>query len=138
LLLSDGVVSHVCAVNLFDGSTSLHRAVESGDNVPLVKVLLAADKTCINIQNDAGLSPLHLACKLGRKKVLEHLLVSIPHRCHPRYCCQMSSLSLLSWPSSVFSSFIIILIASVIFIIISCCYNHHCHKYHHYHHHLSL
>ena len=74
---ADGLVSHVCAVNLFDGSTALHRAMEFGDNCQLVKVLMAADKTCINIQNDEGLSPLHLACKLGRKKVIELLLVSM-------------------------------------------------------------
>ena len=73
---ADGLVSHVCAVNLFDGSTALHRAVEFGDNCQLVKALVTADKTCINIQNDKGLSPLHLACQLGRKKVIQLLLVS--------------------------------------------------------------
>ncbi|XP_070186884.1 ankyrin-1-like isoform X2 [Littorina saxatilis] len=75
-IFHDGLVSHVCAVNLYDGSTPLHRAVEHGDNLQLVKLLLTADKTCINIQNNAGLSPLHLACKLGRKKVIELLLAS--------------------------------------------------------------
>ena len=74
---ADGLVSHVCAVNLFNGSTALHRAIEFGDNCQLVKALVVADKTCVNTQNDHGLSPLHLACKLGRKKVIELLLVSV-------------------------------------------------------------
>nr|KAG5709649.1 hypothetical protein BaRGS_027674 [Batillaria attramentaria] len=74
-IFHDGLVSHVCAVNLTDGNTALHRAVEHADNHQMVKVLLEADPTCIAIQNDLGLSPLHLACKLSRKKVIEQLLM---------------------------------------------------------------
>ncbi|KAL5005602.1 hypothetical protein ScPMuIL_016760 [Solemya velum] len=71
----DGLVSHVCAVNPFDGCTPLHRALEGGDNSQVVYVLLFSDASCINTQNTDGLTPLHLACKLGRKKSLEKLLM---------------------------------------------------------------
>ena len=75
--ISDGIVSHVCAVNLFDGNTPLHRTIEGGDNPAIVSALLEADPAVINMQNDAGMTAVHLACKLGRKKVLEKLLVGI-------------------------------------------------------------
>lgn len=77
VLSSDGITSHVCAVSLSNGSTALHRAIEHGDDYQAAKLLLTADSTCLNLQNDAGLTPLHLACKLGRKKVIELLLVGI-------------------------------------------------------------
>ncbi|XP_067685629.1 serine/threonine-protein phosphatase 6 regulatory ankyrin repeat subunit B-like isoform X2 [Haliotis asinina] len=70
----DDTISHVSAVNLFDGCTSLHRTIEGGDNIQIVKALLAEDASCLNVQNDAGLSPLHLACLSGRKKTIEILL----------------------------------------------------------------
>ncbi|KAK3598963.1 hypothetical protein CHS0354_024634 [Potamilus streckersoni] len=70
----DGIVSHVCAKNLFDGCTPLHRAVEGGDNSDLVLALVETDRVCLNMQSDAGLTAVHLACKLGRKKVLAKLL----------------------------------------------------------------
>lgn len=73
-IFHDGLISHVCAVSQQDGSTALHRTVEHGDNYQMVKVLLAADPSCVNIQNNAGLSALHLACKLGRKKIIEQLV----------------------------------------------------------------
>lgn len=75
-IFHDGLISHVCAVNLHDGSTALHRVVEHADNSQMVKLLTTADPTCINLQTDSGLSPLHLACRLGRKKVLEQLLAT--------------------------------------------------------------
>lgn len=71
----DGIVSHVCAVNLFDGNTPLHCAIEGGDYVDIAIALFAADGAIINMQNDAGLTPAHLACKLRRKKILEKLLM---------------------------------------------------------------
>lgn len=74
----------MCAVNLFDGSTALHRAIEHGDDYQAVRQLLIADPACLNLQNSRGLSPLHLACKLGRKKVIEMLLVSTAHE---NSCC---------------------------------------------------
>jgi ankyrin repeat protein len=70
-------VSHICAVNLFDGNTPLHRTIEGGDSVAIATALIEADAAVINMQNDAGLTPIHLACKLGRKKILERLLVGL-------------------------------------------------------------
>lgn len=70
-------MSHVCAVNLFNGDTPLHRAIEGGDSPVIVSSLVEADCAVINMQNDAGLTAIHLACKLRRKKVLENLLVSV-------------------------------------------------------------
>jgi len=75
LSISDSVVSHVCAVNLFDGTTPLHHIIERGDSVNIACAVIEADRVVVNMQNDAGLTPVHLACKLGRKKILEKLLV---------------------------------------------------------------
>ncbi|XP_060074269.1 ankyrin-3-like isoform X2 [Ylistrum balloti] len=72
----DGFVSHVCAVSLRDGSLPIHRCLEGGDHHTIVESLLQADTTCINTQNSAGLTPLHLACKLIRKKSLDKLLAT--------------------------------------------------------------
>lgn len=71
----DSIVSHVCAVNLYNGNTPLHRTIEGGDNVVIATLLVEADGVVINMQNDAGFTPIHLACKLKRKKILEKLLV---------------------------------------------------------------
>lgn len=79
LLNTDGIVSHVCAVNLFDGNTPLHRTIEGGDYVDIVTALIEADAAVINVQNDAGLTPIHVACRLGRKKIIEKLLVGNEH-----------------------------------------------------------
>ena len=35
------------------------------------------DNTVANIQDNFGLTPLHLACKLNRKKLVELLIVSL-------------------------------------------------------------
>lgn len=75
------MVSHVCAVNLFDGNTPLHHAIEKGDSVSIASALIEADSAVVNMQNDSGLTPTHLACKLGRKKVLEKLLVRYLYVC---------------------------------------------------------
>ena len=69
-------MSHVCAVNLHDGNTPLHRTIEGGDNSTIATALLDTDGAVINMQNDAGLTPIHLACKLVRKKIVAYLLVS--------------------------------------------------------------
>ena len=74
-LSTDGIVSHVCAVNLFTGNTPLHCALEGGDSVIIVSMLLEADNAAINMQNTAGLTPVHMACKYRRKKSLQVLLV---------------------------------------------------------------
>ncbi|KAK6166591.1 hypothetical protein SNE40_023246 [Patella caerulea] len=73
-IFHDSLVSHVCAVNLFNGNNALHYTIQGGDNLPIIKNLLTADISCLNVQNDDGLSPLHLACKLGRRKSIEVLL----------------------------------------------------------------
>ncbi|XP_041374461.1 ankyrin-3-like isoform X2 [Gigantopelta aegis] len=73
-IYQSGYVSHISAVNLYDGCTPLHRAVQGADNHSVVRALLKLDNFCLNSQNDAGLSALHLACSLGRKKVIDVLL----------------------------------------------------------------
>ncbi|XP_052801234.1 ankyrin-1-like isoform X2 [Mya arenaria] len=70
----DSVVSHVCAVNLFDGNTPLHCTIEISNNTVIASALIDADSSVVNMQNDAGLSPVHMACRYGRKKILEKLL----------------------------------------------------------------
>ncbi|CAH1788028.1 unnamed protein product [Owenia fusiformis] len=70
---SDKMVSHVCAVNAKDGATALHRTIQSGDHYQIILLLVECDQTCVNIQDDHGLSPIHLACKLGRRKIVEKL-----------------------------------------------------------------
>ncbi|XP_023931037.1 ankyrin-1 isoform X1 [Lingula anatina] len=69
----DGKVSHVLAINPRDGCTALHRAIEGGDNYSIALLLVEADLNCLNMQDHAGLAPLHLACKLVRKKTVEKL-----------------------------------------------------------------
>ena len=78
LLFLDGLVSHVCAINTTDGSTAFHRCVQKGDNFKIMGLLLKIDDTGINIQNSSGLTPLHLACQLGRIHCVDTLHVSIP------------------------------------------------------------
>lgn len=100
-LQTDDCVSHVSAVNLFDGCTSLHRTIEGGDNVQIVKALLEEDATCLNVQNDAGLSPLHLACTNGRKKTIEILLVGVGEEFLLLTVSQPVDWHLCSWYSSI-------------------------------------
>ena len=76
-MIIDKSISHLCAVNWKDGRTAYHRAVESGDNVLLMEILTEADNSAVNIQDKHGLSPLHLACQLGRKKLVDKLVVSV-------------------------------------------------------------
>ncbi|XP_064646127.1 uncharacterized protein LOC135499321 [Lineus longissimus] len=78
IFMTPNVISHVCAVNPRDGRTPLHRALETGDHVGILLVLVETDDLCVDIQDAEGLSPLHLACKLGRKKCVEKL-TSLPH-----------------------------------------------------------
>ncbi|KAK3082822.1 hypothetical protein FSP39_006354 [Pinctada imbricata] len=72
----DGLVSHVCALNFIDGCNVIHRALQGGDNPKIIKALLMADSTCINMQSMEGLTPLHLACELKRKKSLDVLVAT--------------------------------------------------------------
>ena len=69
-------MSHVCAVNPTDGTTAMHQVIQCADNLPIVKALLEVDQMVVNMQDHQGVSPMHLACKLGRKRIIEHLTVS--------------------------------------------------------------
>lgn len=71
-----GVTSHVCAVNLVDGTTALHQALLGSDAHQILALLLEADIGPLNIQDDKGETALHLACRLNRKKCVEFLVVS--------------------------------------------------------------
>ena len=70
------VNSHVSDVNPVDGRAAIHRVKEAGDHVTIVMALIEADKSCVNIQDSLGLSPLHMACKLARRKIAIKLSVS--------------------------------------------------------------
>lgn len=72
----DGLVSHVCAVNPNSGCTALHLTIDKGDNPKIVSLLLDADSSCVNMQDNKGLTPLHYASRQKRKKCVELLLVS--------------------------------------------------------------
>ena len=74
---SDNLVNHISAINPLDGTTCLHKTVEGGDNVDLAVGLLSMDSTVANIQDSFGLTSLHLACKLNRRKIVELLIVSV-------------------------------------------------------------
>ena len=50
--------------------------MEAGDTIAIATALIDADQSCMNIQDKLGISPLHLACKLRRKKIVEKLTVS--------------------------------------------------------------
>ncbi|XP_071943055.1 uncharacterized protein [Antedon mediterranea] len=71
------MVNHLCARNLQEGSTCLHRAVECADQkrgLKALELLLDTDKLVANIQNNAGLTPLHLACQLERRLIVKKLI----------------------------------------------------------------
>ncbi|XP_074651870.1 uncharacterized protein LOC141906456 isoform X2 [Tubulanus polymorphus] len=69
-------ISHVCATNTRNGRTAVHRTIEYGDNLNIFAALLSTDENCVNIQDNEGIGPIHLACKLGRKKIIERLMMS--------------------------------------------------------------
>ena len=71
---SDNLVNHISATNPLDGTTCLHKTVEGSDNVDLAAGLLSM---VANIQDSFGLTSLHLACKLNRRKIVELLIVSV-------------------------------------------------------------
>ena len=75
-------VNHLCAVNLRDGSTCFHRAVECTDQkagVAILNLLLEKDKSMVNTQNIKGMTPLHVACHLEKKKIVKKLVVSFQY-----------------------------------------------------------
>ncbi|XP_014664203.1 PREDICTED: uncharacterized protein LOC106806702 [Priapulus caudatus] len=71
-------ISHVCGANPRDGCTPLQRMLEYRDSVQILNALLQADPSCVNIQNKEGLTALHMACRLDRKRVTEKL-TSLPY-----------------------------------------------------------
>ncbi|CAG5129423.1 unnamed protein product, partial [Candidula unifasciata] len=58
-----GLVSHVRAVNLKDGSNVLHYALHNSDVPQIIGLFLQHDPTLVNMQDDRGETALHLACK---------------------------------------------------------------------------
>ena len=56
----------------------MHRALQAGDRVEVVHALLLVDKDITNLQDEAGQTALHVACRLGRRKAAKLLLVR-PH-----------------------------------------------------------
>lgn len=73
----DNRINHISAINPLDGTTCLHKTVEGGDNVTIANQLLRLDNTVANIQDSMGLTALHLACKLNRKKLVQLFIVSV-------------------------------------------------------------
>ena len=75
---SDGIINHLCATCPLDGCTVYHRAIQGSKDVKMLEILLSKDKfhAGVNIQDKEGLSLLHLACKLNKKKVVSLLCVS--------------------------------------------------------------
>uniref|UniRef100_A0A2C9LW87 Uncharacterized protein n=1 Tax=Biomphalaria glabrata TaxID=6526 RepID=A0A2C9LW87_BIOGL len=70
----DGLVSHVCAVNLFDGTTALHQALKTADALNIVVLLVTTDPNVLCIQDEKGETVIHTASRLNRKKCLEFIL----------------------------------------------------------------
>lgn len=68
-------VNHLFATSARDGATAYHRAVQFADKLACLNLLLSADQTAVNVQDLAGLSPLHVACRLNRKTIVKKLLV---------------------------------------------------------------
>ncbi|XP_070570826.1 poly [ADP-ribose] polymerase tankyrase-1-like isoform X1 [Ptychodera flava] len=70
------VINHLCDYNFRDGSTCLHRAVEcSSENraIEIIQSVLEKERSCVNMQDYAGLTPLHLACSQGKKHMVKML-----------------------------------------------------------------
>ncbi|BFZ15505.1 hypothetical protein BsWGS_18544 [Bradybaena similaris] len=70
----DGLVSHVCALNLKDGRNALHYALYNSDAPQVLALLLQSDPTPLIMQDDRGETALHMACRLGRRKSVELIL----------------------------------------------------------------
>ncbi|XP_038049666.1 ankyrin-3-like [Patiria miniata] len=70
-------VNHLCAINIRDGCSAMHRAVECINErrgLEILLLLMDKDSSIINIQNVQGLSALHLAAKLEKAKIVKTLL----------------------------------------------------------------
>jgi len=68
-------VNHLYATSVRDGATAYHRAVQFADKPACLNLLLSVDQSAINVQDSAGLSPLHVACRLNRKTIVKKLVV---------------------------------------------------------------
>ena len=70
-------VFQLYAVNQRDKATVFHRLIEAGDDVRLLEILLGSLETeheqVVNSSDVRGFTPLHLACKLGRRKIIQKL-----------------------------------------------------------------
>ncbi|GAV09081.1 hypothetical protein RvY_18679 [Ramazzottius varieornatus] len=72
IFLHEHRLNHVCAINLHDGCSALHRAIKSDDNVDVVRRLVNNDPYCVNIPEHNGFTPLHLAVILRRKRIIKY------------------------------------------------------------------
>lgn len=72
----DGLISHIRAINSKCGNNVLHYAIQKADAADILTLFLEHDSSPLNMQNDRGETVLHMACRLGRKKSVELLLVS--------------------------------------------------------------
>ena len=54
------------------GNSVFHLAASSNENI--IKLLSAIQSTCLNRPNNAGKTPLHLACEAGRAECVKELL----------------------------------------------------------------
>ena len=74
IFAGEHLINHTSAINVVDGCCAVHRTIEVGDNVEVVKRLINKDPFCVNIQEHNGFSPLHLAAILRRKAIIKFLI----------------------------------------------------------------
>ena len=74
-------MNHLFAMSTRDGATAFHRAVQFADKLSCLDLLLSAEQAAINVQDFAGLSPLHVACRLNRRAVVKKLVVRLTGFC---------------------------------------------------------
>ena len=72
-LIRSGTID-LTAVNAF-GCTYMHYAVHYS-GVAIIRLLIKKEPSIIDFVNDAGISPLHIACEKGKIEVVEILLQS--------------------------------------------------------------
>jgi len=63
------------------GNTPLHHAVYSCEDIDTIELLLEKDASAATILNSHGLSPVHLAVRLGRKELIKPLIKHCPDSC---------------------------------------------------------
>ncbi|XP_077869063.1 uncharacterized protein LOC102801213 [Saccoglossus kowalevskii] len=70
------ILNHICDYNSRDGCTALHRAVDCNNenkSLEIISLLLDKDRSCINIQDFSGMTPLHLACLQQKKQIVKFI-----------------------------------------------------------------